>query len=43
MTVLIVPEVGPVMLADNAAGVMVTSTKAVAVFPLWSVTVNVTL
>jgi hypothetical protein len=41
--VLIVPEVGPVMLADNADGVMVTSTKAVAVFPLWSVTVNVTL
>ncbi len=41
--VLIVPEVGPVMLAVSASGVTATNTKAVAVLALRSVTVSVTL
>jgi len=41
--VLIVPEVGPVMLAVSASGVTATNTKVVAVLALRSVTVSVTL
>jgi hypothetical protein len=41
--VLTVPVVGPVTLAANARGEIVTSWNAVLLAALWSVTVNVTL
>ena len=41
--VLIVPDVGPLMLAVSASGEIVTSRNAPAVFAFRSVTVRVTL
>ena len=41
--VLTVPEVGPLMLAVSARGVMVTSWNVVLLAALWSVTVSVML